>query len=502
MEKIFESLSPLERKVLPFLGEKLDAIEKKSGLDKTSLIRAMRFLENNKVIKIASEKTKSIQLGVNGIYYLKHSLPERKLLSAVETNNRKTLEEIEKKSGLTSNEFKVALGVLKKKAYIEINKGQIVLNAKKEEISKKFLEEKFLEELPLEESKLTAEQRYALSSLSSRKQIIEIIDHEKISYELTSEGKLLLSKAEKIQNDLIEEVTPDIIKSSLKGKKFRRYNIQAPVPQIYGGKKHFVSQSVEYAKKIWIDLGFQEMTGPMSDTSFWVFDSLFTPQDHPIREMQDSFFIKGAVGELPKKDIVDRVKDAHIKGMDGSIGWRENWEEEEAKKIVLRTHTTSLSARTLALLDEKNIPAKYFSIGKVFRNETLDWSHNIEFYQTEGIVIDDKVNFRNLLGYIKEFYKKMGFDKIRFRPSYFPYTEPSVEIEVFHEEKRRWLELGGAGIFRPEVVIPLLGKKLRVLAWGQGLDRIIMDFYEIKDLREMYSNDLKKLRDKKIWTKT
>ena len=243
------------------------------------------------------------------------------------------------------------------------------------------------------------------------------------------------------------------------------------------------------------------MTGPMSDTSFWVFDSLFTPQDHPIREMQDSFFIKGAFGELPEQRIVEKVKEAHVKGVDNSLGWGENWEKEEAKKIVLRTHTTSLSSRTLASLNEKDLPAKYFSVGKVFRNETLDWSHNIEFFQTEGIVIDENVTFRNLLGYIKEFYKKMGFEKIRFRPSYFPYTEPSVEIEVFHEERKKWIELGGAGIFRPEVVIPLLGKNLRVLAWGQGLDRIIMDFYEIKDLREMYSNDIKKLRNKKIWTK-
>ena len=502
MEKIIESLSPLEIKVIPFLGESMHELEKKSGLDKISLMRALKFLESKQIITLKSVKTKIVQLGTNGLYYAKHGLPERKFLSAVESNNRKPLQEIQKKSNLSDNEFKVALGVLKKKALIEITNGQVILNAKKEEISKKFLEETFLEQLPLSESKLTSEQRYALSALMSRKEIIEVIENEEISYEITNHGKAIIAEAKKSTHDLIEEITPEIIRNPLKGKRFRRYNIEAHVPQINGGKRHFVNQSIEYAKKVWTDLGFKEMSGPMADSSFWVFDALFTPQDHPIREMQDSFFIKNTFADLPDKKIVEKVKEAHTKGTQGSTGWGEEWKEEEAKKVVLRTHTTSLSARILSTLKEKDLPAKYFSVGKVFRNETVDWSHNIEFYQTEGIVIDSTVNFRNLLGYLKEFYKRMGFEKIRFRPSYFPYTEPSVEIEVFHKEKNRWLELGGAGIFRPEVVYPLLGKNIRVLAWGQGLDRIIMDFYEIKDLREMYSNDIKKIRDKKMWTKT
>jgi phenylalanyl-tRNA synthetase alpha chain len=502
MEKIIESLSPLERKIIPYLGEKLEDLVKKSGLDKISVLRALKFLENKQIIKITSTKSKTIQLGTNGIYYLKQGLPERKLLVAIENNNLKPLGEIAKKAHLSDNEFKVALGVLKKKAYIEITNGSIALNAKKEEISKKFLEENFLEELPLVESKLTSEQRYALSALSSRKEIIEIIEEEHISYDITPHGKTVLVEAQKMQHDLIEEVTPEVIRNPLKGKKFRRYDIEAHVPQITGGKRHFVNQSIEFAKTIWLDLGFTEMKGSIADSSFWVFDALFTPQDHPIREMQDSFFIKSVSADLPEKHLVDRVKEAHTKGISGSIGWGEEWKEDEAKKVVLRTHTTSLSAQTLATLKESDLPAKYFSIGKVFRNETLDWSHNIEFYQTEGIVVDTQVTFSNLLGYLQEFYKRMGFEKIRFRPSYFPYTEPSVEIEVFHPERKKWIELGGAGIFRPEVVVPLLGKNIRVLAWGQGLDRIIMDFYQIKDLREMYSNDLKKIREKRIWTKT
>jgi phenylalanyl-tRNA synthetase alpha chain len=183
------------------------------------------------------------------------------------------------------------------------------------------------------------------------------------------------------------------------------------------------------------------MQGPIVDTSFWIFDSLFTPQDHPAREMQDTFFIKDKLGKLPDKKIVDRVKEAHEKGVAGSKGWNYAWKEEISKKVVLRTHTTGLSARTLAQLKPSEIPAKFFAIGKVFRNETVDWKHGFEFYQTEGIVIDENANFRNLLGYLKEFYTKMGFKKIKFVPSYFAYTEPSVEVQVWHPERKEWIDL-------------------------------------------------------------
>ena len=168
----------------------------------------------------------------------------------------------------------------------------------------------------------------------------------------------------------------------------------------------------------------------------------------------------------------------------------------------MRTHTTCLSAKTLyelSKLPKEQRRGKFFAIGKCFRNETVDWKHGFEFNQTEGIVIDKDANFQNLLGYLKEFFKKMGFPKVRFRPHYFPYTEPSVEIDAWHPVRNEWIELGGAGIFRPEVTIALLGEWIPVLAWGPGFDRIIMDYYNIHDIRELYKNDVKKLREIKMW---
>jgi phenylalanyl-tRNA synthetase alpha chain len=302
---------------------------------------------------------------------------------------------------------------------------------------------------------------------------------------------------------MIESLTPNIIKSgSWKTKKFRRYDITSPVPRINGGKRHFVNQATDYAKKIWLEMGFKEMTGNLTQSGFWNFDALFTAQDHPVREMQDTFFIKNKTAQLPDEELVKQVKAAHEGKIKGSKGWQYDWEEKPAKSVLLRTHTTCLSLQTLKQISKnKELPAKYFALGKCFRNETIDWSHGFEFYQTEGIVIDENANFRQLIGYLTEFYKKMGYEKIRIRPGYFPYTEPSLEIDIFHPTKKKWIELGGAGMFRPEVTIPLFGKHIPVLAWGQGVDRIITDFFNITDLRELYKNNLNKLRQIKVWDK-
>lgn len=498
MKHIIAGLSPLERKIIPYLHLTLKEIQKKTALDETSVLRALRFLETKDLVKIHTRRKVIVDLGVNGIYYKRNGLPERKLLHAVEKKNHLSLEEAKKISALSENEFKAALGALKNKAFITLTNGKLSLQASREELTRKSPEEKLLEQLPKEKDTFNDEERYALDNLSKRKEIINYTELKEITLEITEQGKHL--QKEDLTRELIEEITPELIKSPDK-KEFRRYNIVASVPKIYGGRKHFVTQAREYAKRIWIELGFREMEGPIVDSSFWVFDALFTAQDHSVRELQDSFYLKGKYGDLPEGKLLTQVKEAHEKGIAGSRGWNYTWNEAEAQKIVMRTHTTSLSARTLASLKEKDIPAKFFAIGKAFRNETIDWSHGIEFYQTEGIVVDKNATLRNLFGYLQQFYKKMGFEKIRFRPSFFPYTEPSVEIDVFHAERQQWLELGGAGILRPEVTTPLLGKPVPVLAWGQGLDRTIMDFYAIKDLRELYSNDIRILRNKKIWTR-
>lgn len=495
-EAIIESLSPLERKILPHIDNSFDKLMEKTELDSTSVLRGLRFLESKGIIKLEVKDKEIIELGVNGVYYKKNHLPERRLIMELESGPL-TLEEAQKKAKLSQNELRVSIGILKQKNIASLANGKMMITAAKEEVINKTPEEQLLEILPTESSKLSDDQLKVLDQLKKRKDIVSVEREQIITYSLTELGNSL--SGIEIKNDLIEEITPEVIKTWNKQKKFRKYDIRANVPKIHSGKRHFVNQAINYGRNLWLELGFKELEGPMADSSFWVFDSLFTAQNHSVREMQDTFFIKDIKGSLPSEKLVSNVKKAHESGVDGSKGWNYSWSSEEAKKMVLRTHTTALSARALSDLKKDSLPVKYFTIGKVFRNETVDWKHGFEFYQTEGIVIDENANFSNLLGYLKLFYEKMGFEKIRFRPSFFPYTEPSVEVDVFHPERKEWIEFGGAGMLRPEVIIPLFGRYIPVLAWGQGFDRIIMDFYKIKDLREMYQNDIKQLREKKVW---
>ncbi len=496
-QEILESLSLNERKILPLLKEKvIKEIAKKSQLEEVAVLRALEYLGNKGILTLNSSSIKQVDLGVNGILYKQKGLPERRLINVVADKKTISLNDAKKSSGLTDNEFQAALGALKKKALIALTEGNLVFNGNKEEITTKTLEEQFLEKLPMDFEALKPEEKYAFESLKGRKNIIELITNNNVNFEVTELGKEIINESKNIKGeDLIEALTPEVLTSnSWKGKKFRRYDIKSPVPQIYGAKRHFVNQARDYARKVWSEMGFKEMTGTSTQVGFWNFDALFTAQNHPVREIHDTFYIKNAKGKLPDKKLVEQVKKSHEKGVAGSKGWRYNWKEEEAQRIILRTHTTALSAKTLASLDIKKLPQKFFAVGKCFRNETVDWSHGFEFNQTEGIVVDENANFRNLIGYLKEFAKKMGYEKVKFQPSFFPYTEPSIEGYVWNEQKKQWIEVLAAGIFRPEVTEPLLGKPIPVLAWGPGFDRMMMGIYAISDMRELYKNDLDQLR--------
>jgi phenylalanyl-tRNA synthetase alpha chain len=260
-----------------------------------------------------------------------------------------------------------------------------------------------------------------------------------------------------------------------------QFDVNVPGPNAPLGKNHPVTKMTKKIKTIMTELGFSEMDGDIVESSFWNFDALFQPQDHPARELADTFYVKGSIPLPDDKKLVERVKKAHEEG------WRYRWDPAEASKAVLRTHTTCLSARYVAGIKDKK-PRKFFAIGRVFRNEATDYKHLAEFHQVEGIIAWEGATFTDLLGVLKEFYRKLGFEKIRFRPSFFPYTEPSLEIEVYFEKRKQWMELGGAGMFRPEVSIPLAGV-YPVLAWGLSLERPLMLMLELDDIRDLYRND-------------
>ena len=494
LQTIADSLHPLERKVFPTLKDNstLEEIKSVSGLSGVEIVRALQWLENKKLVKLKKSSKKIISLDKNGKVYFDNGLPERRFLNALEASN--SLDKIRKVAKLDNEEFNISLGLLKKRGVISLEKGKVELN------DKKFLEREFDEEALIKKfgkkilslKQLNSKEVDVLKELIKRKDIIKEEDVKLLDVQLTSVGEKLIN-FDLTSKNMIESLTPALLRTgSWKGKKFRRYDVKINVPKIYPGKRHFVNEAKRHAKQIWLEMGFKEMTGPIINPSFWNFDALFVAQDHPTRDMQDTFFVRGK-GKLPDNKLVKNVKTSHEKN------WKYKWDEKLAKELVLRTHTTVLSAKTLSEIKKTDLPAKFFSIGRNYRNETLDWSHLFEFNHTDGIVIDPDANFKHLLGYLKEFFSKMGHDKIRFRPGYFPYTEPSVEIDVYVPERKTWMELGGAGIFRPEMVVPLLGENVPVLAWGPGFDRIITKYYQIKDIRDLYKNDIKQLREMKAW---
>lgn len=506
INKLVESLHPLERKAAPFLDKcsTLKDLMHQSGMSEAEAMRALQWLENKDVLKITAEVNETLQLDANGKEYLKKGLPERRFLQALKQKIL-PIGQIAKETGLSQEEVTVCLGLLKAKAAIDIDKGVVsITDNGKKALDKEWLEESFLKKISsgkIVPSDLSPEEKFAYDIFRKRKDIIKTEIEKVKRFELTDLGRQL-AKQDMALKEFVDRLTHDMLKDgSWKGKGFRRYDVNINVPKIWRGKRHFVNQATDYAKQVWIEMGFREMQGPMVNTCFWNFDALFTAQDHPVRDLQDTFYMKvPAKGNLPDQKIVDRVKAMHEHGGDiESTGWQYSWDPETAKRLILRTHTTVLSAKTLAALKKADWPAKFFAVGRCFRNEAIDWSHLFEFNQTEGIVVDPDANFRHLLGYLKRFFSKLGFPKARFRPAYFPYTEPSVEIDVFHPVHKKWVELGGAGIFRPEVVEPLLGETVPVLAWGPGFDRIMLEYYNINDIRELYRNDISQLRSIKQW---
>ncbi len=486
---IVDTLGEHERSVLIVLNERLSAkaIAQLTKLKEIEVTRALQWLDNKELVKLEKENSKQIMRDINGEKYVKKGLPEKVFLKAIK-DGKKSPDKIP----LEREELQVSIGVLKKQAAINILQPLSFEITKhgKELIDKETLEEKFLKELPKEFDSLKPEEKFAYDKLTARKQLVKIVE-KKTLFAVKTEKAKKLGKIK--QEKLIGRLTQaQITSGSWKKYKFKSYDVNATVPSARAGQRHVIYQAIEYIKRIWLDMGFVEMEGTLIQPSFWNFDALFTAQDHPVREIHDTFFIKDPMdARLPAKKLVEGIKRVHEDGGDtGSKGWQYKWDPKKALLNCMRTHTTSLSARTIGSLSEKDLPAKFFSVGRNFRNETIDWGHSMEFFQVEGIVIAKGVTFKHLLGYLKIYYKKLGYDKVRFRPGYFPYTEMSVEPEVFHPKKKVWMELGGAGIFRPEVVKPLLGIDVPVLAWGQGMERGILEHLKLGDLRKLYATNL------------
>jgi phenylalanyl-tRNA synthetase alpha chain len=357
--------------------------------------------------------------------------------------------------------------------------------------AKKSPEETFIENLKrggVEISKLTGEEKLVLEQLKKRPNYIEIKEEKESRISLTDAAKQIIIPTlnqEKLERRLTTEL---ITSGKWKETNFSALDVEAPAPVIYPGRRHPLIEIIEEIKEIFIGLGFSEIEGPIIQSGFWNFDALFTPQDHPAREMQDTFYIS-AQTQPPisaSKDQISKISRVHKKR------WNRRWDVQEAQRLVLRTHTTPVTLQHLAKVKSSDV-GRFFSVGRVFRNEKVSYKHLVEFHQVEGVATSKEASLRDLMGLQKEFYAKMGIKRIKFWPTFFPYTEPSLQSMVYNEELEKWVELFGMGVFRPEVTKPL-GIKNRVLAWGGGLERIAMLRFGLEDVRELYGNKLAWLR--------
>ena len=187
---------------------------------------------------------------------------------------------------------------------------------------------------------------------------------------------------------------------------------------------------------------------------------------------------------------MERVRRTHEDGLEGSLGYGPGWSAEETMKNILRTHTTAISSQMLYNLAQGEFkPMKFFSIDRVFRNETLDATHLAEFHQVEGVVIDRGIGLHHLLGIMKVFFAKIGIKNLKFKPAFNPYTEPSLEIFGYHPGLKKTIELGNSGIFRPEMLEPMgLPKDVSVCAWGLALERPTMITYNVDNIRDLFGS--------------
>ncbi len=491
-------LHPIEKLLLERLVNSdpisIEKLVETSDLSVDQVRRGIEWLKFKKLIASIDKLYDVISLGSNGFEACKKGLPERRLVNAIKNGNN-SVASVLKSGFLKPDEINAAIAIAKRNHWIQFTQLQngdkkFLLTAEADFLSS---EEKLLQKVvnlnnSVEVFELSSEEKQAIELLKRRPNYITEHEHKYSEIILLESGRRLIQTMYTGTDNLERKLTTDMIVSGKwKDTRFSSLDVMAHVPYLYAGRQHPLTDIIDEVKEIFFSMGFTEIDGPVIKASFWNFDVLFIPQDHPAREMQDTFYIARAKqDEFANPDQIQKVSSMQKKG------WNSDWNIEDARRLVLRTHTTSATIGYLA--NNKPQSARVFSIGRVFRNEKVSYKHLVEFNQVEGIVTDKHVTLRDLMGLQKEFYSKLGIKKIKFWPTFFPYTEPSLQSMIYNCALDKWVEMGGMGIFRPEVTHPL-GIKNPVLAWGVGIERIAMLRFGLNDVRDLYANDLGLLRN-------
>lgn len=480
-------------------GERIDRLAAALAIDQARVAAAAVQLTEQSLAEIREEPYVELTLGEEGRAAIAAGIAERHVLRAIqEAGGRLAISDVPARTGLDAKEVGRSLRFLATRGWAEKDGAFLrVRGAAEDETA----DEKLLRALA-ERGKATAEElrsagcavEEAIELLRGRPSWCEVRSKVHRFAQLTAAGRAALQRGIEAAVE-VTQLTPELIASGkFRDVTLRAYDVRLATDPVHPGKRHPLQRVLDDTRRVFLEMGFQEIVSPLVESAFWDFDALFQPQDHPAREMQDTFYLAqpSKVPLPPDPGLVERVRRTHEDGGDtGSIGWQTPWDPEKARQAVLRTHTTATTIRALAA--DPVGPRRVFAVGRVFRRETIDYKHLPVFYQVDGIVLDPEASFANLLGTLAAFYRKMGFPQFRFRPGFFPYTEPSVEVYIWYEKRQDWVEMGGAGVFRPEVTQPL-GCSAPVLAWGLGLERIAMLRYDLSDIRDLYLPDTEWLK--------
>jgi phenylalanyl-tRNA synthetase alpha chain len=503
-----KSIPEIDYRVLAALAQRdapteLNDLAQALGLDQSQVAAVCHARAGAGEIEIEQRVQAEWRLGGKGRPLGDSGFPERAVIEALDgAGGAAEIPELARLSGLQPKEVGQSLRWLKHKGWAEQQGKQVRLRAEgRAALGQRLADEQLVEalaELGSASTAQLAERGVDLEAarvlLQGRSGVVEERERKTRWVALNEAGRALVAAGIKPRRQLTQ-LTAELLRSGeWREVELRPYDVSLAAEPVCPGREHPMVSVIQQTRRVFLELGFSEIVSPYVESSFWDFDALFSPQDHPARDMQDTFYIgRPADTRLPEQAVVDQVRRTHEDGGEtGSLGWRYRWNRELARRPLLRTHTTAATIRALAETPEP--PRKVFCVGPVFRRETVDYKHLPVFHQVDGIIIDRQATFATLLGTLQAFYRKMGFDRFQFRPAFFPYTEPSVEVFVWAERKRDWVEMGGAGVFRPEVTLPF-GCRVPVLAWGLGLERLAMFRYALSSIGELYRSRLSWLKE-------
>lgn len=478
-------------------AESLNSLElaKKLEITHEKLYSIILSLQALNLVTFENKSEQKNETSPEGHFYAQHGTPEYKFAQYASEHQDKNLKELTadftnaletiypaplpvKAQAMAAPVF----GKAKQSGYIKVEGGNVVPN----DISKDKVKELL--------ANFEAGQQIAakeLNDLTKRGLIVKV----SISYFILRKGEKFVDSMDKVRKP-VAELTEDMVKSGeWQNVDFTPLNFEAQGLKISCGHEHPLLKVRSEFRNIFFQMGFEEMdTSKWVENSFWNFDSLFQGQQHPCRDMHDTFFLSNPeyAQAIADHDYFLRVKEMHEKGGNGSIGLRYDFSESVPLTNIMRTHTTAVSSRTLKMLADnfkangELRPRKFFSIDRVYRNETLDATHLAEFHQVEGFIIDKNLSLGDLMNNIREFFSRIGLNDITFKPAYNPYTEPSMEIFAYHPGLKRTIEIGNSGIFRPEMLEPMgIPSEWRVIAWGFSLERPTMIEYKIDEIRKL-----------------